>query len=70
MCDLVADVGTNGNPREISVESCPASYTPFAVDAVQHWRWTPAEVDGKAIRSRERVRVRFNLPGTAQAEGT
>jgi hypothetical protein len=70
VCDLVADVSTSGNPREVHVESCPASYTPFAVEAVEKWKWTPAEVDGKPIRSRERVRVRFNLPGAAPQTAT
>jgi len=63
VCDLVVDVAPTGTPRTITVQSCPPSYTPFADDAVKKWRWIPAEADGKAIASRERVKVRFHLPG-------
>ncbi len=64
VCELVVDVSAAGAPRTITVQTCPPSYTPFAEEAVKKWRWIPAEADGKAIASRERINVRFHLPGS------
>jgi hypothetical protein len=70
VCELVVDISPSGAPKTITVETCPPSYTPFAEDAVKKWRWAPAEANGKAISSRERIKVRFHLPGSsASAQG-
>jgi hypothetical protein len=65
VCELVVDVSPHGAPTSVTVQACPPSYAPFAESAVKKWRWTPAEQDGKSIASRERVNVRFQLPGSA-----
>jgi len=55
-------VGTDGAPSEIRVEhSLDAGLDQNAVAAVQQWRWDPARMNGKAVRTLNSVRVSFKL---------
>lgn len=63
VCELRVDIGRSGAPSGIEVESCPASYLPYAEAAVRRWRWSPAVAAGKPVPSTTRIRIRFEQPG-------
>ncbi|MEQ1503182.1 MAG: hypothetical protein ABMB14_13175 [Myxococcota bacterium] len=50
-CEYAVTVDPGGRPAEIAPLSCPGGYGEFAERALQRWRWTPAEADGKPIPS-------------------
>lgn len=56
-------VDTDGVVREVHVLSAepPSTFDQAAIDAVWHWRYTPAIYQGRQVRSWYRQRVLFRL---------
>ena len=59
-CRLEVDVGTSGRPVDVWPASCPPVLFDVARKTVRKWRWAPASANGKAVRSRVSVTMRFD----------
>jgi TonB family protein len=60
---LSLTIGTDGKPTNIQVaKSLGFGLDENAVDAVRHWRWDPAKINGQPIPVPERVSLDFKLP--------
>jgi Gram-negative bacterial TonB protein C-terminal len=46
-----------------AIEGSPI-LVPSAVDAVEHWRYKPFELDGKPVKNQIVVKIDFKLPDT------
>ena len=59
---LEAEVGTDGSVRKVKVVSGPAMLADAAKTAVQRWRYSPAQLDGKPVPTEKQITVVFRLP--------
>lgn len=66
---LLVDVGADGRPTAIRVESADPTgvFEEEAVRAVWQWRFEPAVEDGRAVPSKVRVPVDFRIDGPTPA---
>jgi len=56
-------VTENGNTKDIKIITAdpPKTFNRAAVRAIERWRFSPAEVDGKSVQVRIRQNIRFEL---------
>jgi len=59
---LEAEIGTDGSVRKVKVVSGPAMLADAAKTAVQRWRYSPAQLDGKPVPTEKQITVVFRLP--------
>lgn len=57
---LQVTVGTNGEIEDVKTVRDIPSLTPEAVKSVKKWKFKPARLDGKAVRSTVGVAFTFN----------
>jgi TonB family protein len=63
---LAATVMEDGTTSGVkAIEGSPI-LVPSAVDAVEHWRYKPFELDGKPVKNQIVVKIDFKLPDTDQ----
>jgi TonB family protein len=60
---LAAVIMEDGTLRDVRVIEGEPLLAQSAADAVQHWRYTPYELDGKPVKNLIRINVDFKLPG-------
>jgi TonB family protein len=58
---LQVKVWTNGEVRDVRFVSGPLILAPAAIDAVQQWRFRPADLNGQPVEWEMSVRVTFSL---------
>lgn len=58
---IQAEVGISGNVSSMKVLSGPVLLRSAAMDALRHWRYSPAKLDGKPISTQYVVIIRFRL---------
>jgi len=54
-------VDASGHVTSMNVVSGPALLQQAAMDALRHWRYEPAQLDGKAVAMHLTVSVQFKL---------
>jgi TonB family protein len=59
---LAAVIMEDGTLRDVRVIEGEPLLAQSAVDAVQHWRYKPFELDGKPVKNLIRINVDFKLP--------
>ena len=60
---LEAMVGEDGTVEHVTVlSSCPSSLANAARRAVEQWRYTPLELNGKPMPMRNQITIKFTLP--------
>jgi TonB family protein len=60
---LSLTIGTDGKPTNVQVaKSLGFGLDEKAVDAVRHWRWAPAKINGQPVPVPEKVSLDFKLP--------
>ena len=59
---LEAEIGTDGAVRKVKVVSGPAMLADAAKTAIQRWRYSPAQLDGKPVPTEKQITVVFRLP--------
>lgn len=63
-------VGVDGTPTDVRVIDGVPPFAEAAVSAAQSWRFAPAEVSGKAVAAKIRLKVSFIDPGPEPAPST
>lgn len=58
---LEATIGEDGTVPQVTVLSGPSSLADAAQQAVQQWRYTPFELDGKPVPMRKQITIKFTL---------
>ena len=51
-------IGTDGVPREVGVVGDP-NLVPAALEAIRHWRYVPAVLDGRPVESHAVIAINF-----------
>jgi TonB family protein len=59
---LEAMVGEDGTVEHVTVLSGPSSLADAARRAVEQWRYTPLELNGKPMPMRKQITIKFTLP--------
>lgn len=59
---LKAVIGKDGTIAELRPLQGPEELTSAAIDAVQHWRFRPYELQGKPVEVETDIRLNFQLP--------
>jgi TonB family protein len=59
---LQAVIGKDGNIAQLRPLQGPQELTQAAIDAVQHWRFRPYEMNGKPVEVETDIRLNFQLP--------
>lgn len=59
---LQAEIGTDGSVRTVKIVSGPAMLADAAKTAIQRWRYSPAQLDGKPVPTEKQITVVFRLP--------
>ncbi|HEV2488402.1 MAG TPA: TonB family protein [Candidatus Acidoferrales bacterium] len=58
---IQAEIGISGNVTSMKVLTGPVLLRSAAMDALRHWRYAPAKLDGKPISTEYVVIIRFRL---------
>jgi len=59
---LEAMIGEDGTVPQVTVLSGPSSLAKAAQRAVQQWRYTPFQLNGKPVPTRKQITIKFTLP--------
>jgi protein TonB len=59
---LKAVIGKDGNIAQLLPVQGPQELTQAAIDAVQHWRFRPYQLNGKPVEVETDIRLNFQLP--------
>jgi len=60
LVQISVTIGTDGVPREVGVVGDP-NLVPAALDAIRHWRYVPAVLDGRPVESHTVIAINFPL---------
>ncbi|MEM6926768.1 MAG: hypothetical protein AAF602_07580, partial [Myxococcota bacterium] len=60
VCRFDVRLDDRGRPVEIVPQTCPDDLRGPSVNAIEKWRWAPAERDGSPIASATKVSLRFD----------
>jgi TonB family protein len=61
---LAVTVMEDGTVSDVKVREGAPILVPSAVDAVEHWQYTPFERDGKPVKNEIGIKIDFKLPDT------
>ncbi len=59
---LKAVIGKDGTIADLQPLQGPQELSAAAMDAVQHWRFRPYELNGKPVEVETDIRLNFQLP--------
>jgi len=58
---LMAVIGTDGNVKDVRIESGLPMLAQAAIDAVRQWRYKPYMIDGEPVEVDSRITINFTL---------
>ncbi len=58
LVQISVTIGTDGVPREVGVVGDP-NLVPAALEAIRHWRYVPAVLDGRPVESHAVIAINF-----------
>jgi periplasmic protein TonB len=58
---LMAVIGTDGNVKDVRVESGLPMLAQAAIDAVRQWRYKPYMINGEPVEVDSRITINFTL---------